>query len=72
MNWFRKKPGKSVLRPVARWLRARFGAATTTRDSAGHWAAAEVLAADADARQRRVPPFDGEQTLGGFCRGDAV
>ena len=49
MNWFRKKPGKSVLRPVARWLRARFDAATTTKDSARHWAAAEFLSADAEA-----------------------
>ena len=49
MNWFRKKPGKSVLRPVARWLRARFDAATTTKDNARHWAAAEFLSADAEA-----------------------
>ena len=49
MNWFRKKPGKSVLRPVARWLRARFDAATTTKDSARHWAAAEFLSAGAEA-----------------------
>ena len=49
MNWFRKRSAKSVLRPVARWLRARFDAATTTKDNARHWAAAEFLSADAEA-----------------------
>lgn len=34
---------------IAKWLRARFDAAQTTKDNARHWAAAEFLSADAEA-----------------------
>ena len=48
MSWFSKKAAKAV-RPVARWIRARFDAAQTTKDNAKHWGAAEFLSADAEA-----------------------
>jgi len=49
MNLFKKKPTKSVFRPVAKWLKARFDAASTSKDNAKHWMAAEALSADAEA-----------------------
>jgi lambda family phage portal protein len=49
MKWFSKKPVKGVLRPLAKWMRARFDAASTTKDNAKHWYAAEALSADAEA-----------------------
>ena len=48
MRWFGKKAAKAV-QPIARWIRARFDAAQTTKDNAKHWGAAEFLSADAEA-----------------------
>ena len=51
MNWFgrRAKKARTVWRPLAGWIRARFDAAQTTKDNARHWAAADFLSADAEA-----------------------
>ena len=50
MKWFgRKSPVVRAVLGVPRWVKARFDAAQTTKDNARHWAAAEFLAADAEA-----------------------
>jgi len=49
MKWFGKKTARSALRPIARWVRSRFDAASTTKDNARHWSAAEALSADCEA-----------------------
>ena len=49
MNLFGKRMKKAVVGLVPRWIRARFDAATTTKDNARHWSAAEALSADAEA-----------------------
>ena len=51
MRWFgKKKPAPVKARfSLPRWIRARFDAAQTTKDNAKHWAAAELLSADAEA-----------------------
>lgn len=56
MKWFGKKPVKTVVKPLASWMRARFDAASTTKDNARHWSAAEALSADceADSHTRKV------------------
>ena len=45
----KKKDGKARSSLLARFLRARFDAAQTTKDNAKHWGAAEFLSADAEA-----------------------
>ena len=45
----RKRSGKGRPSLLARFLRARFDAAQTTKDNAKHWGAAEFLSADAEA-----------------------
>ena len=45
----RKKDAKGRPSLLARFLRARFDAAQTTKDNARHWSAAEFLSADAEA-----------------------
>ena len=56
MKWFSKKPVKAVFRPVAKWVRSRFDAASTSKDNAKHWNAAEALSADceADSHTRKI------------------
>ena len=49
MRFFGRKPLKAAVRLVPNWIRARFDAATTGKDNARHWAAAEFLSADAEA-----------------------
>ena len=48
LDFFKKKTAKATWKPW-RWLRARFDAASTSKDNAKHWAAAEFLSADAEA-----------------------
>ena len=48
MGWFKKKATKAV-RSIPIWMKARFDAASTSKDNAKHWAAAEFLSADAEA-----------------------
>ena len=45
----KKKDAKARSSLLARFLRARFDAAQTTKDNAKHWSAAEFLSADAEA-----------------------
>ena len=45
----KKKDAKARSSLLARFLRARFDAAQTTKDNAKHWGAAEFLSADAEA-----------------------
>lgn len=45
----KKKNGRDRPSLLARFLRARFDAAQTTKDNAKHWGAAEFLSADAEA-----------------------
>ena len=45
----KKKDAKARSSLLARYLRARFDAAQTTKDNAKHWSAAEFLSADAEA-----------------------
>lgn len=45
----RKTTAPKMAVGIAKWLRARFDAAQTTKDNVRHWAAAEFLSADAEA-----------------------
>ena len=45
----KKKETQARSSLLARFLRARFDAAQTTKDNAKHWGAAEFLSADAEA-----------------------
>ena len=51
MSWFKKKTVRAATKMLPKWIRARFDAATTTKDNAKHWAAAEFLSADAEANE---------------------
>lgn len=46
-GWMKSIFGRDAKRPTGRWCRARYDAASTTEDNRRHWAAADLLSADA-------------------------
>lgn len=46
-DWMKSIFGRDAKRPTGRWCRARYDAASTTEDNRRHWAAADLLSADA-------------------------